>query len=190
MYVRKHLLVVATFSLVSPTLPAGADDGVSAGTQFAGAVVASTESLSATGRGDESHVGTMEMSGKCEYVGVTTLTGQIQFVFGGTTTSYSTVPASSQSIGTRATCTMISPQQPGVPGSPPTLTLTTDIRLSGNAAVTVPALTPPWPLRPVTICVSGDAQFGPAPGERTLGQNCGGCLFYVSVGDVLTRCII
>lgn len=114
---------------------------------------------------------TPDISGSCQYTGATTLTGQIQFMFGGGTTSYSTEPTSIQAVGTRATCTLMSPPQ-GIPGEPGLLSMSTDIRLSGSVAVTMPALTPPWPLRPVDICVSGDAQFGPAPRSVTLAEVC------------------
>ena len=170
MSVRKALLAVAALGLIASAVPATAEEGLGVATQFAGEIVATTESLT-TARGDSSHIGTTELAGKCAYVGVTTLTGQIQFAFGGATESYSTIPASVQPIGTRATCTLISDQQP-IPGSPPTVSMVTDIRMSGAAAATPPALTPPWPLRPVRICVSGDAQYGPTPADRTLAQIC------------------
>lgn len=122
-------------------------------------------------------VGGHSLNGECSFnLSNVTLGGLAQYTFGGSMTSYSTVPASIQSIGTRATCTLISPTQPGVPGSPPTLSMSTDIRLSGPVAVTPPATTPLWPFRPTIVCVSGDAQFGPTPSEETMPQFCSGSL--------------
>ena len=172
MSVRTVLLVVSLLGLVPLAVPAGAEEQLGIETQFAGEIVASTEDVTEPDPEDDSDAGALQLAGKCAYVGVTTPEGQIRFAFTGETASYSTVPESAQSVGTRATCTLISPRQPQVPDSPPTLTLITDIRLGGSVAATVPALTDPWPLRPVRICVSGDAQFGPIPAQKTLKRAC------------------
>ena len=169
MSVRKMLLAASALSLISLAVPAGADyAGVN--TQFAGSVTASTEDVVDVS-GDDSEIGSLELAGKCAYVGVTTLTGGIQFVIGGAATSYSTVPLSVQPVGTRVTCTLRSPAQ-GIPGEEGPLSHSTEIRMAGAAAVTTPAQTVPWPLRPVQICVSGDAQYGPAPAEEFLAEVC------------------
>lgn len=169
MFQRKAMLVITALSLTSLAVPAGADEGLGVSTQFAGEIIAATAVDLGPSRGDDARVGSVELSGKCAFVGVTTLTGQIQFVFSGATESYSTVPASAQSIGTRAQCALYSLRQ-GLPGETGDLSQFTDIRLSGNAAATPPAVTPPWPLRPVLICIAGDAQFGPVPAEKELGN--------------------
>ena len=212
MDLRRLLFPVSAVSLISLAVPVGADEGLGVGTQFAGEIIATTAATAgcdvsvtdpvgspgnagagvlctnlpggSASRGDSSdRIGSQELAGKCAYVGVTTLTGQIQFAFGGATESYSTEPASIQPIGTRATCTIKSPPQ-GLPGELGLLTQVTDIRLSGAVAAAPPGMTPPWPLRPVLICVSGDAQYGPTPKEKVLTQTCA-C---VDLG-VTVRCV-
>ena len=164
MSARKMLVATAAIGLsMSLAVPASSDEGLGVGT-FAGEVIAMTGSVTS--------VRTVEIVGKCAYVGATTLTGLVQFAFSGETVSYSTVPNSPTPVGTRATCTLISPHQPSVPNSPPTLTMSTDNRLSGAVAATAPAVTQPWPMRPVAICVSGEALYSPAPVTRVLDQVC------------------
>ena len=138
---------------------------------FAAAAIVATSLTPAVADDAASRVGTQEVAGSCGYVGVTTLTGQIQYTFGGEARARSTDPTTIQPIGTRAICTLISPAQ-GLPGELPTISQTTETRMSGAVAVTPLAQTSPWPLRPVRICVSGDAQYGPVPAERTLGMAC------------------
>ena len=165
MSLRKILLAVTAIgSLTSLAVPAGADVTVGVHAQVAGQVVSATVTVPPA-------LPTFVMSGKCAYVGVTTIDGKIQFVFGGETTSYSAVPTSIQSVATRATCTIVSPAQ-GLPGEMGTLTMSIDIRAAGPAAATPPGVTDAWPLRPVRICVSGDAHFGPIPAETTLPLAC------------------
>jgi hypothetical protein len=121
-------------------------------------------------------IGSLGLLGECGYVGVTTLSGQIQYTINGTMTSFSSVPTSVQPLATRVICTLISPQQP-FSGSPPTLIWEINARISGNTSATVfdpntSPTTPAWPPRPVTICVSGDGEFGPDPQLASMHQIC------------------
>jgi hypothetical protein len=175
MSVRKTLIAVAAASMMALTLPASADEGLGVGVQtdvYGQVVLASATAVTGDGR----HVGTLELAARCAYQGFTTLSGQIQYTVTGEATGYSTVPTSAQTVGTRVTCTLISPQQPFA-GSPPTLTWELDARLSGNVALAAadpntPPTTPAWPPRPVLICGYAEAEFGPDPQSATYGPTC------------------
>ena len=155
---------------LSPAMPAGAAVDAGVNTQYVGSVVATTEEIPQVG--GELH-GCENLTGKCTYAGVTTTDGRIQFVFGGTAISYSR--SASQPMATQVNCRLISPHQPGVPDSPGTFVQSTSTALAGAVAATVPQLTAELPLRPVRICVSGLAVFGPvvpAENPKFLTETC------------------
>ena len=156
------LMLAAVASLVPPAGVAG----VAGAVVRAGAETSYTGSVAATTAG-----GPTGMAGRCSYAGRASGDG-IRFAFGGEVAAYTAVSASYRVVTTRVVCTLVSPYQPGVPGSPPTLTMRLDVLQPGSVASTQPAVTPPWPARPVRVCVAGDARYGPVHATGVLDEAC------------------
>jgi hypothetical protein len=131
---------------------------------LAGALVAA-----ATLASPASAAGADDVAGWCTFTGTTTPDGLLQFAYGGhaVATSTSGLPPTQ----TVLTCTIESPAQ-GLPGESPTLTHSVTAGSPG-AAVAVAETTPPWPVRPVRVCASGYAIFGPVdPLEVAMAEEC------------------
>ena len=155
MSIRKTLAVLAV--VVTTVVPAQADEGLGVATQFAGSIVSSSEALPA---GSSDSLGSEQVTGQCTYAGQTTLTGgQMQYEYGGEAVATST--SVSQPELTVVKCTLISAAQ-GLPGEQGTLTDSFEVACPGPACATAKVVGG-WPVRPVKVCVSGYAIFGPAP---------------------------
>jgi hypothetical protein len=82
----------------------------------------------------------------------------MQYQLGGVIASSST-SQSPEFIAIR--CALISPAQ-GLPGERPTLTAEFEAECPGSMCAGANTVTD-WPVRPVVICISGYARFGPVP---------------------------
>lgn len=113
--------------------------------------------------------GSEDVAGWCTFTGTTTPTGELQFAYGGRAVASSTgarVPDT-----TVVTCTLESPAQ-GLPGEQPTLTQSITVASPGATAAAADT-TPPWPVRPVRVCVSGYAVFDPVtPVQVDIAEQC------------------
>lgn len=156
MSIRKTLAVLAV--VMTTVVPAQADEGLGVATQFAGSIVSSSEALLP---GSSDSLGSEQVTGQCTYAGQTTLTGgQMQYEYGGEAVATST--SLSQPELTVIKCTLISPKQ-GLPGEQDTLTASFgDVACPGGACASA-GLVVGWPVRPVKVCISGYAIFGPTP---------------------------
>ena len=124
----------------------------------------------------EANVGTEEVTGKCTYAAVTMAEppdAWFTFVVAGFALGYSTT--ANQPYVTSVTCTLVSPTQPGVPGSPPTTSFSTTYTCPGAVCATPPggAVSDRFPVRPAQICISGYALFGPDLLRRNITPACG-----------------
>lgn len=111
-----------------------------------------------------------QVSGWCAYTGTMTADGRLAIAYGG----YTVANAAADGLPpaqTVVTCSVESPAQ-GLPGEEPTLRETVTVGMPGATAVAA-ATTPPWPLRPVRVCVSGRAVFGVLPPRTaSLAETC------------------
>jgi hypothetical protein len=155
MSIRKIVLVAAV--ALSLAAPANAEEGLGVNTQFAGNIISSSEAL--LPEGTRRTPGAEQVSGQCTYTGQTTVSGQMQFQFGGEAAASST--SQSQPELTVVKCTLVSPAQ-GLPGERPTLTAEFEVGCPGPVCATASTVTN-WPVRPVVVCISGKAAFGPVP---------------------------
>ena len=113
--------------------------------------------------------GTEDVTGWCTFSGTTTPEGDLQFAYGGHAVATSTGARPPEA--TVITCTLESPAQ-GLPGEEPTKDAS--VSVAGPGAVSAAAgTTPPWPVRPVRICVSGYAVFDPImPVQVDIPEQC------------------
>lgn len=170
MFLRKLLASVAVL-LTTLTLaaPASADDEIGVNTEFGGFVFSSSGGIPPNSLSLDVYVVTKGVVGSCHYVGVTNVSGGINYTFFGQAHSWSADV--NQPELTDIKCTLISPAQ-GLPGEPATLTASCEAALPGPVAACVGTATN-WPLRPVKICVDGYAIFGPFPVEtRYITHRC------------------
>jgi hypothetical protein len=163
MSVRTFVVTLAVAASFAAHAPA---DGVGVNTQSEGFVFSSSETLLPLGMVT---VSAEQVSGVCSFTGQTTLTGQRQYHFGGQAVASSA--SQSQPELTVVKCTLISPAQ-GLPGERPTLVAEFEIGCPGPVCVTASTVTN-WPVRPVVICISGYARFGPMPSvEKSIQPDC------------------
>ena len=160
MSVRTSLVVAASaLAAVAFTLPAQADEGVGFGTRFGGQITSSSEDFTPDSEGT---IGGEFVAGRCTYSGQTSPTGATtQYEFGGEAVSSST--SQSQPELTAIQCRLVSEAQ-GIPGERPTLTADSpSVACPGLACATGGTPVLGWPVRPVKICITGFAVFGPTP---------------------------
>ena len=152
MSVRKSLVAAASaLAALAFAMPAEAEEGFGVTSAFAG-MISSTSGAAAE----------EFLAGRCSYTGQPSLTGaNMQYEFGGEAASSST--SQSQPEVTAIQCRLVSPAQ-GIPGERPTLTADTpSVACPGAVCATGGVPVSGWPVRPVGICITGFAVFGPTP---------------------------
>jgi hypothetical protein len=143
---------VAVAALVlSFAVPARAEEGLGVATQLAGVTSASDSALATA----------QQVLGACWYLGQTTVSGLMDFRYGGSAVATSAGIAQPQITDVK--CTLISPAQ-GVPGEEPTRTASFDAACPLGSC-TANATVAGWPVRVTVICVDGSAVFGPVPAK-------------------------
>lgn len=104
---------------------------------------------------------------RCHYAGVTTVAGQFEFVYAGGVAAAST--DTDQPYVTSITCRMVSPEQPGFPGT----TVSDESTQECTGAVCATAGTAgPWPVRPPLICWSASVTYYPSLATETISETC------------------
>ena len=140
-------LVAAIAAAASLTMPASAED-IGVATSFAGFVLSSSSDLPTLDK--EGIVGV------CAFAYVPDRTSEMRYAVTGMAAAYST--DTSQPMYTELTCTLTSPARPDDPVATKEVSVTYGAPLP---VAPVAATTPAWPVRPVRICISGYALFGP-----------------------------
>ena len=154
-----HVAAASALAAAAFAIPAQAEEGVGFGTTFAGAIFSMSEDLTPN---SESTIGEEYVAGDCNVNGERRHDGSgMSYTFGGEAVATST--SQSQPEVTAVKCTLISPAQ-GIPGERPTLTRESlDVACPGAACSTGYLGFSGWPIRPVKICITGFAVFGPTP---------------------------
>lgn len=107
------------------------------------------------------------VTGRCTYAGAT-VSGGMQFVFGGAATAITGDPAQPQTV---IYCSLVSEAQ-GLPGELPTLVASFTNSCPGGSCAGV-GTSEVWPMRPVEICVAAFASpIGEAPAPAAVEQTC------------------
>ena len=156
MSVRQSLFAAASaLAAAAFAMPAHAANGIGVSTTFGGQVISTSEP------GGEEFV-----AGRCTTSGQTSLTGAtMQYEYGGEAVATSTSQSQPEVVAIQ--CTLVSPPQ-GIPGERPTLTATTpSVACPGAVCATGSVPVTGWPVRPVQICITGFAVFGPTPVVQT-----------------------
>lgn len=153
MSIRRIIAVTAV--ALTFAVPAHAEEGIGVNAQFAGSIFSSSEDPAQRGA-----PGAEQVNGECYYYGQLNRQGLMTFEFGGQAVATST--SQSQPELTALECTITSPAQ-GLPGERPTLSISTGLIGCPGPVCAIGGTVDNWPVRPVVVCISGYAEFGPFP---------------------------